>query len=290
MRDRLCLLCGMEEAETRGTLPIHCGPPPGIKASFWEGNGAWGRPPASHGLLERRAFLDTELSPPNPVIRLSMLAPRPIHPSPTRAAPQWFIPPPFRASKVGLLLARWGEPEARRRDPSGAVRREAPIGRECARPPLISPLRTPAPPKSRRPREKPGGVSRRPSRARGVAAAQVSVPRPGAASGARSRGGGVELAASGPQTRTPPRRLGLQSAPALCSRDAPCWWWVSVPDPSQASSQSWPWGHRDHPGPDNSNNRSTGLMTLPRKPRSAFPRPVLMVHSIESKHPPGRGC
>lgn len=98
---------------------------------------------------------------------------------PTRAAPQWFSPPPFRASKVGPLLARWGESEARRRDPSGAFRPEAPIGRECARPPLISPLRTPAPPKSRRPGEKPGGVSRGPSRERGVAAAQVSVPRPG---------------------------------------------------------------------------------------------------------------
>lgn len=98
---------------------------------------------------------------------------------PTRATPQWFSPPSFRASKVGPLLARWGESEVRRRDPSRAFRPEALIGHECARPPLISPLGTRAPPKCRRPREKPGGVSRGPSRAHGVAAAQVSVLRPG---------------------------------------------------------------------------------------------------------------
>lgn len=136
---------------------------------------------------------------------------------PTRATPQWFSPPSFRASKVGPLLARWGESEVRRRDPSRAFRPEALIGHECARPPLISPLGTPAPPKCRRPREKPGGVSRGPSRAHGVAAAQVSVLRPGGGLRGVEPCGGVELAASGPQTRTPPRcpasGLPLLSAP-----------------------------------------------------------------------------
>lgn len=112
-------------------------------------------------------------------LTLAASSPAPTTRLPTLAASQWFSPSLFRASKVGPLLAQWGEPEARRRDPSGAFRREAPIGRECTRPSLISPPGTPAPPKSRRPREKPGGVSRGPSRARAVAAAQVSVPRPG---------------------------------------------------------------------------------------------------------------
>lgn len=223
-------------------------------------------------------------------LTLAASSPAPTTRPPTRAASQWFSPPPFRASKVGPLLAPWGEPEARRRDPSGAFRREAPIGRECVRPPLISPPGTPAPPKSRRPWEKPGGVSRGPSWARGVAAAQVSVPRPGG--GLRGvepwRWGGAGRVGT---PNTDPLPTGRASGPPLLSapRTLPVGGGSVFPTLPRPLPKAGRREHRD-PGRDNSNTRSTSLMTPPRKPGLVFPRPALMLHSVESKHPPGRGC
>lgn len=160
----------------------HAGPSPFTMAHSVEsvslgGKLGWGLLSAPSLTSQTARFPGSRAQSSKPCHLTLTASSRPVSRPPTRAAPQWFSPPPFRPSKIGPLSARrGGEAEVRRRDPSGAFRREAPIGRECGRPPVIGPLGTPTPPRYRRPREKPGRVSRGSNWARGVAAAQVSVP------------------------------------------------------------------------------------------------------------------